>query len=405
MRPSRRPAPTPRGATLPGGVPARDFLKKYWQKRPRLLRHAFPGFRTFISRDELFRLACRDNVESRLVLERGGDYPWQLVHGPFRPRDFRALPRSGWTLLVQNVDLHLREGAALLRQFRFIPEWRIDDLMVSYAPPGGSVGAHLDSYDVFLLQALGRRRWLLNTRDYGEDDFIPGLDLRIIGGFRPRREWRLDPGDMLYLPPGVAHHGIAETECMTYSIGFRAPAGRELALHHIEENAPEGPRYADPDLRLRSHSAEIASGSLSRIRALVRGTVADDRALNRWFGRHITRLPEGIAPEAPRRPLAPRAFLTLWRDRGRLYRAHPSRAAFLREKDAVVLFVNGDTFDLPNSARGLVQNYTGKWRLDFPKPQPGVHPSVLAALCKMYNHGLIATAEPCNGGSEPGQKT
>ena len=380
---------------LLGGLQAGTFLRRYWQKQPKLLRRAIPDFQTFLSKDELFKLACRDNVESRLVLQRGGDYPWQAIHGPFRLRDFRGLPRSDWTLLVQNVDLHCVAGAELRRRFSFVPNWRIDDLMVSYAPPGGSVGAHLDSYDVFLLQTLGRRRWLINPRDYTEEDFIEGLDLRIIGGFHARKQWLLEPGDMLYLPPGVAHHGIAETECMTYSIGFRAPGGRELALHFLEGQGVADDRYRDPDLRVQSHPGEIAAAHLARIRSLIRGAVSDNQALNRWFGCFMTTLPEGIAPPLPRRRMTPRSFLQLWRKRGTLYRAHPSRALFLREKNGIVLFVNGESSVLPLNAAGLVQAYTDEWQIDIALlRRRAAGAPVIESLCKMYNAGVLVARAP-----------
>lgn len=397
---ARKPAAADPSRELLGGIPPRTFLRDDWQKRPKLVRRAVPEFRSFLSREDLFSLACRDNVESRLVLERGGDHPWQVTHGPFRPRDFHRLPRSGWTLLVQNVDLHCPDGAGLLRRFSFVPNWRIDDLMVSYAPPGGSVGPHLDSYDVFLLQALGRRRWLINARDYGEEDFIPGLDLRIIGGFRARRQWLLEPGDMLYLPPGIAHHGIAETECMTYSIGFRAPSGRELAAHYLEAQSADDRRYQDPDLRLQSHPGEIATNSLARIRALVRGAAKDNQALNRWFGCFMTSLPEGIALRPPRRRMGTRAFLRLWRKHGALYRAHPTRALFIRERKKMMLFVNGQGFALPAHADGIACAYADNWEIDITLLRGrAADAPVTGTLCRMYNAGMLSALAPPERGN------
>src|SRR5690606_21721484 len=254
---------------LLGGLSPAAFLRRHWQKRPHLVRGAMPDIAPFLTRDELFDLASREGVESRLVLEKGGDYPWQVRYGPFRPAELRRLPPRNWTILVQNGDLHVPKAAAILRRFSFVPGWRIDDLMVSYAPPGGGVGPHVDSYDVFLLQARGTRRWSVSLKAYGEADLVPGLDLRILKTFRTDHRWRLATGDMLYLPPGVAHWGVAEDECMTCSVGFRAPGSREAALRFLEEGGTDVP-YSDPDLEVARHPGEITAAARRRIRRLDR---------------------------------------------------------------------------------------------------------------------------------------
>src|SRR5262252_1131975 len=220
----------PSAKRLLGGRTPAVFLRRYWQKDALLIRAALPGFAGVLSARQLAALAMRDDVESRLVVRDGSR--WSLTHGPFRRSDLRALPPRDWTLLVQGVNLHHRDADALLRRFDFVPFARLDDLMVSVAAPGGGVGSHFDSYDVFLLQGPGRRRWR-----YGRQRDLavrPGLPLKILKKFAPRHRAVLGPGDMLYLPPSFAHEGVAIEPCMTYSIGFRAPAANELAVAFLD---------------------------------------------------------------------------------------------------------------------------------------------------------------------------
>src|SRR5687767_9412173 len=212
--------------SLLGGLSPRQFMKRHWQRKPLLVRGAVPGLPPVADRNALFALAGRDDVESRLV-EKHDDGRWSLRRGPFARRALPPLARPRWTLLVQGVDLHLDAAHELLQRFRFVPEARLDDLMVSYASDAGGVGPHFDSYDVFLLQAQGRRRWRIGAqKDLTLRDDVP---LKILRHFEPEFDYVLEPGDMLYLPPGYAHDGVAQGECQTYSIGFRAPARGELA--------------------------------------------------------------------------------------------------------------------------------------------------------------------------------
>jgi 50S ribosomal protein L16 3-hydroxylase len=216
---------TTRPLALLGGLTPATFMKRHWQKKPLLVRGAIDAFQPLLARGELFELAQRDEVESRLVARSGSR--WQFRRGPFRRRALPPLARPNWTLLVQGVDLHDARAHELLSQFRFVPQARLDDLMISYASDGGGVGPHFDSYDVFLLQAQGRRRWRIGRQD--DLSLVPGLPLKILANFVPQEEYVLEPGDLLYLPPRYAHDGIAQGECQTYSIGFRAPARGELA--------------------------------------------------------------------------------------------------------------------------------------------------------------------------------
>jgi len=359
------------------------FLARYWQKQPCLLRQAFPDFVPFISRQELFALSTLESVESRLVLEQGGEAPWEVLPGPQDEEDLEHLPDSHWSLLVQHVDLHRPEAAALLRRFAFIPDWRIDDLMISAAPPGGSVGPHLDSYDVFLLQAAGRRRWQINAGDYSEDDFIPGLDLRILADFRPQQEWILEPGDMLYLPPGVAHHGVALDECLTFSIGLRAPSRLELLNDWLDDQLVEGgdARYGDPDLTPQENSAEISAAARARLRRLLQAPLQDDAALDRWLGRYLTRLPDHIELPAPKRPGTESDGLRCH---------HACRMAFFSAADKVLLYVNGREYVLPAACREFAATLAGARVLAPEQVRTwSAVPEAAAVLRDLHEQGLL----------------
>ena len=221
---------------LLGGLSAARFMKKHWQRKPLLVRGAFPAMTPPVERSRLFALAGQEGVESRLVA-REPDGRWRMRQGPFGPRSLPPRSRPGWTLLVQGMDLHDAGVHRLMQSFRFVPEARLDDVMVSWASDGGGVGPHFDSYDVFLLQAQGRRRWRIGRQD--DLSLQPGVPLKVLARFEPEQEWVLEPGDMLYLPPRYAHDGIAEGECQTYSIGFRAPARGELARELLQRLADD----------------------------------------------------------------------------------------------------------------------------------------------------------------------
>ena len=239
-------------ALLAGLTPA-QFMRRHWQKKPLLVRQAIPGFEPFLSRAGLFKLASREQVESRLIVRQ--ESGWTLKNGPLAPRSLPPLGREGWTLLVQGVDLHSPAAHALLRQFRFVPDARLDDLMISFATPGGGVGPHFDSYDVFLFQASGRRRWKIGLQN--DLTLQQGVPLKILQNFHADEEFVLEAGDMLYLPPRYAHDGIAEAcarpdgkpaDCMTYSIGFRSPAKSELAAELLHRLADFGGDAAESAL-------------------------------------------------------------------------------------------------------------------------------------------------------------
>lgn len=383
------PLPT----TLLGGLRIEEFLRRHWQKKPLLVRQAFPDFKPFLTADELAGLACSDEVNSRLVIERGGVRPWQVTHGPLSAKDFKSLPRSHWTLLVTDVDKIVRPAADLLQHFNFIPSWRIDDLMISYAVNQGSVGPHLDSYDVFLLQAYGRRRWRISNKHYDQDDFIPGLDLRILDGFSTTHEWLLEPGDILYLPPGVAHHGIAEGECMSYSIGFRAPSHRELLAdfgEYIANQIEESKRFGDRDLKPQTNTGEIGLAARQKVRKIVRAITRDDAAIDDWLGHYLTETGPWGAPTPPKRALTCKQFSARWARHRTLRRSDRCRFAHIASDSGTTLFVDGEAFATPSSLRKEVALVSGERQFDHKVLALARHKRhFMELLCTLYNKGYL----------------
>ncbi len=380
---------------FPKGLTAEKFLSRYWQRKPLLFRQALPGFSCGLEPDELAGMACEEGIESRLVLEKHGATPWEARHGPFDESDFAALPESHWTLLVQDVDKHLPQVARLLDHFRFIPDWRLDDVMISYAVDQGSVGPHIDDYDVFLYQARGRRRWQIHTRPVSEEDFIPDLELRILPEFEAEQEWLLEPGDLLYLPPNVAHWGIAEGECMTCSVGFRAPTLREMAAawfeQTVEQQLPRG-RYRDPSLAPQAAPAEIREQALSEFKTLLQERLDDLRQDNRWFGRFITEPKEHLQVLPREQPLTSEEFLNRFRQQAVIHRHGYTRLAFSRNDgdDQDSLYANGQAYTLPSESGDFLPVVTRQRDLHFGYLQEWLEqPVYLDLLCRLYNDGHL----------------
>lgn len=275
---------------LLGDLSPDQFLAEYWQRKPLLVRNALKNFRSPLSSDELAGLAMEPEVESRLVAARSAEFIWELRQGPFTERDFAALPESNWSLLVQAVDLWVPEVNELVGLFDFIPRWRLDDLMVSFATPGGGVGPHVDQYDVFLIQIEGERDWRIGTQAPGEQVQRPGTPLRVMENFETLDQWVLGPGDMLYLPPSVPHWGVAKTDCMTYSVGFRSPSASEmlgdLAVEVLARNTD--PQYRDPPFTTAMAGEAIAPEFVQSAKALLMNLLDDDELLADWFARFMT---------------------------------------------------------------------------------------------------------------------
>ncbi len=285
--------------TLLGGISAETFLKDYWHKKPLLIRGAIPEFEGFLTPNELAGLACEEDVQSRLISYVKKQ--WKLEQGPFAEKRFAKLPERDWTLLVQSVNHHLQEANDVLQQFNFIPFARLDDLMVSYAPDGGGVGPHFDSYDVFLLQGCGQRLWRISEQE--DLSLVEGAPLRILQNFKTEQEFTLSAGDMLYLPPHVAHWGVAIGDCMTYSIGFRAPSAQELAaefLNYLHENRTLSGMYADPDLALQEHPAEIGGSMVKQVTSILNGLKWNDADVADFLGLYLSEPKSHIVFDAPK---------------------------------------------------------------------------------------------------------
>ncbi len=273
-----------------GQLSAEIFLKDYWQKKPLLIRSAIPGFVSPLSGDELAGLACEEEIESRLIIGKGND--WACKSGPFDSDDFARLPPSHWTLLVQAVDHWEPAAQELLEHFRFIPDWRLDDLMISYAVEGGGVGPHFDNYDVFLLQGEGQRRWRVGQHCDEQTTFMDTEAIRLLADFHESENFVLNPGDMLYLPPGVAHWGEAVGDnCITCSIGFRAPSYGEVLegfSHHISEQLSDRLRYSDADLKLQASPGEITTDAILRVQNILKEALEQPEQIAQWLGQHMT---------------------------------------------------------------------------------------------------------------------
>jgi 50S ribosomal protein L16 3-hydroxylase len=364
---------------LLGGATAARFLSGYWQKRPLLIRQAIPGFRGLLSWKELKALALRDDVESRLVVRERGQ--WSLARGPFRDADLRGLPSRNWTLLVQGVNLHVAAADALLRRFCFLPYARLDDLMVSHAAPGGGVGPHFDSYDVFLLQGEGRRRWRIGRqRDLA---LRHGLPLKILARFRPEHERVVEAGDMLYLPPQLAHDGVAIDACTTYSIGFRAPTAQELAtafLDRLRDSFELEGRYRDPGLALSRAPAKIGTDLRVYAADVLSQLDWDERSVARFVGAYLTEPKPTVAFAPPRRPLSLAAFA---RRANRAGLRLDSRTLLLY--DASHLFINGDVLEPPANARALLRRLANEREL---APQPIAREAATIAY-RWYRDGFL----------------
>lgn len=275
---------------LLGGLTTAQFLAEYWQKKPLLIRQALPGIGEPIEADELAGLACEEQVESRIIRGSGAGNDWQQQHGPFDEQIFGELGDRDWTLLVQAVDHYIPEVAELKQRFRFIPDWRLDDVMVSFAAAGGSVGPHLDQYDVFLLQGQGRRNWQVGERITQAPALLPHPELQLLRDFNCSNDYVLEPGDMLYLPPGFPHWGIAVDPCTTYSIGFRAPSHQEIISHYVDHAlAAQAPqlRYSDAGVEPTSHPGLIDAVALKQLRDII-ASLLDEQQIADWFGRYMT---------------------------------------------------------------------------------------------------------------------
>ena len=340
------------------------FMRSNWQREPLLIRGAFPRFIDPLSPREVMSLASNGDAISRLVIRSGKR--WSVEHGPIPASRFKQLPRRDWTVLVQDTNRFSREADRLLAGFDFIPHARIDDVMVSYAVPGGGVGPHVDSYDVFLLQGRGRRRWRISRqRDLS---LVEGLDLRILARFRPRQEWVLEPGDMLYLPPGVAHEGVALDECLTWSIGFRAPTDAELVegfLDFLRDRLQPAGHYRDPGASPVRHPGAIPEAMLAHAARALRSIRWTPRTVREYMGCALSEPKTHVFFDRPQRALSRAAFE---RRAARAGLVLDSRARLLFS--GTMFFLNGERAEVSASSRALVRRLADRRRLEGPLKAP-----------------------------------
>lgn len=387
-----------------GEISVEEFLADYWQKKPLFVKNAFPGLlmgnQSPITADELAGLACEDDINARLVLEKDGDYPWQAKNGPFDESLFSELPETHWSLLVSDMEKYLPETMSLVRPFRFLPDWRRDDLMISYAPEGGSVGPHVDDYDVFLIQLSGHRLWKIS--EHFCSDAIEGVDLRILKTFEAEQEWLCQPGDLLYLPPNVAHHGVAqhlqdnqgnEVDCMTASVGYRAPSLKTMTsdyVNFLNENNHASKRFTDSAPVKPAHHAEISDDTVSQfIDELKQGLTLEPTQVKHWLGQYCSDNKafeeftsdngdvdfDTLCEIAEQSPLAPSPY---------------SQFLFSKLDQGALLFVNGDSYDVSLSFATLLCDDAP---LDFTQLQQIMSDEEKAVLLSLFNSGAIIADE------------
>ncbi len=340
---------------LPLGMPAAIFLRDYWQKRPLLIRQAFPDFETPVQPEDLAGLACEETALARVISHDRATDGWSVRTGPFQEEDFPGMPDHDWTLLVQDVDKWDPDVRALIQHFDFLPRWRMDDVMISFAATGGSVGAHVDQYDVFLLQAYGHRRWQIDASESINGkrpplDFRDDVDIKLLKRFKVTHDWVLAPGDMLYLPPNVPHNGVAEDPCLTFSFGMRAPASAELISDYLDTlimDASEDIRYQDPDLTVPADPNEIDTVAMNRVVAALNAIrMNDPDRLGDWFGRFITTYRAAGEVTAHGDPLPPEEIESALAG-GFVLGRHPwARLAWRRASRGASLYCSGLEFAL-----------------------------------------------------------
>ncbi|MEE9493945.1 MAG: cupin domain-containing protein [Gammaproteobacteria bacterium] len=378
-----------------------EFLAQYWQKKPLLIRQALPDITSPLTADELAGLACEEDVNARLVIEHvdhaADEKPWSVEYGPFDESRFASLPESHWSLLVSDVERHVEEAAALLQRFRFIPDWRLDDLMISYAPLGGSVGPHTDAYDVFLLQLQGQRQWSINC-DFDQAQ-LENTELSILKTFTAEQQWILDAGDMLYLPPNVAHHGIARSGnaegCMTASIGFRAPTVNAMIqgfsdrlANHIDDTL----MYADPELKSQIHSAEITSGAIDKIKQLLQEQyLINTENVQRWIGEFSSE-PKVSAPEFAGKQLSSFEVFCKAIQNNCLQQSSESSFLFSRTRQGALLFVDGKSYPMSvDLAETLCQH-----SIDIAKLINNTDVCMQQVMLDLYHQGALVIPESKN---------
>ncbi len=344
-----------------GDLTPQQFLDEYWQKKVLVVRNAFPNFQCPITAEELAGLSCEDDINSRIIMEKHGEHPWQPIFGPMDDEVFASLPESHWTLAINDLEKVIPELAWLPDLFNFIPEWRFDDLMSSYAADQGSVGPHFDLYDVFIIQGEGKRRWQISTAEVTEENQVEGTPLRIQKDFKAEQEWILEPGDMIYIPPNVSHHGVSLGESISFSVGYRAISHADLLNDFIAQLTQELSAkltYTDPDLKTQINSSEITDDAIRRVQTVFEHYFKlDEQQLIKWFGRYMSD-PKSDYGEAPEELADSIDELIETMKTGLRLERHPaSRFAFYHNDDDCSLFIDGTDYTVSTTfAENLCQN-------------------------------------------------
>lgn len=368
---------------LLGGLSVEEFLRDYWQKKPLLIRQAVPGFKGLLAPQQLIALACNNDAQARIVTQSRGKFG--LQHSPFEPEDFGHFGSKKWTVLVQGVNHFLPQAAELLKQFSFIPHARLDDLMVSYAPKGGGVGPHFDAYDVFLLQGCGHRRWQISTQD--DRELIPDAPLRILQRFHVEQEWVLEAGDMLYLPPHCGHNGIAEDDCMTYSIGFRTPWYQELAeqfLVYLQDRIEIDGTYADPNLKTQAHPSEVSDDMLDQVADAIAKVRWDREDIANFLGCYLSEPKPHIFFDAPAKPMSAARFEHASQTHGVALDLKTQMLC----RDGTV-FVNGEAFQVGKATYRTLRELADQRCLS---PNTKISREALDLLYEWYLDGYVSSA-------------
>jgi len=370
-------------ATPLGDYSTEQFLQEYWQKKPCLIRQAFANFEPMLDGNDLAGLACEEMAESRLVKGTVGAADWSLAYGPFGEDELSTLPHENWTLLVQDVEKHYAPLQELMQQFSFIPNWRLDDLMISFAATGGSVGPHTDQYDVFLLQAEGKRRWQI--ADSFDPQLLEDCPLNVLKEFTAEQEWVLEPGDMLYLPPNVAHLGVALEPGMTWSIGSRAPSSADL-LQGLGEwlafSDDQGGRYSDRDLQPAARAGEINRHALDGLRRLMKAGIEDPEGLDNYLAAFLSRFRLAHDPVPPPELIHTGGLLTALMNGAEILRNPWTRLTWVENAGQARLFAAGQ----PYECAIWLAEFLCQW--ERPRLTPTkLDQSSLDTLTKLINNG------------------
>lgn len=375
------------------GLSIGTFLKEYWQKKPLLIREGLSGVDDLIEPDELAGLALEDAVESRIMVERSPTN-WEVLRGPFQEDTFKNLPQTHWTLLIQALDHHIPAVADILDFFDFLPSWRVDDIMASYAPPGGSVGPHYDYYDVFLVQAQGQRHWQIGQLCDDTTPLLDNPDVRILSQFECCEEYTLNPGDILYLPPGVAHHGVAVDNCMTLSVGFRADTEQELLseyCHFLEQKLDGSLRYQDPELEPQTNPGWISEPAIDRVSHILQKQVSDRDNIRQWLGEYLSQTKYLDDPKPPQSIYTENDVQDLLAQQQPMRRDESSRFLYTGQAhQPSQFFVNGSALPAQESAIPLILYLCGQRQ--FPSSelaQLAKNPRELQLLAHLLNTGAL----------------